>query len=114
MTHGMSHEVTTLNKQNKTNISSSFDEELKSHFEKIWTIYPNKKGRAKAEELFFQWVKGRKINKTTTKLTDKQMYFAVKKYKEECERKNTEQDFIKHGSTFFNKAILDYVEEKNG
>ncbi len=106
--------MTTLNKQNKTkDISSSNDEELKNHFEKIWEIYPNKKGRAKAEELFFQWVKGRKINKTKTKLTDKQMYFAVGKYKQECEEKGVEEKFIKHGDTFFNKAILDYVEVEN-
>ena len=110
----MSHQVTTLNKQNKTkNISSSNDEELKKHFEKIWTIYPNKKGKAKAEELFFQWIKGRKINKITTKLTDRQMYFAVKKYKKECEEKEIEQQYIKHGDTFFNKAILDYMEKEN-
>lgn len=104
-----------INKQNKTKqISSSNDEELKSHFEKIWEIYPNKKGKAKAEELFLQWVKGRRINKTTTKLTDKQMYFAVKKYKEECEESRLEEKFIKHGDTFFNKAILDYIEVENG
>lgn len=77
-------------------------------------MYPNPKGKSKSKEYFLKWINGRKINKETIKLTDKQMYFAVKKYKEECERKNTEQDFIKHGSTFFNKAILDYVEEKNG
>lgn len=104
----------TINKQNKTkHISPSNDEELKSHFEKIWEIYPNKKGKAKAEEYFLQWVKGRKINKTTTKLTDEQMYYAVKKYKEECEEKAVEEKFIKHGDTFFNKAILDYVEVEN-
>lgn len=94
----------------KNNISSSNDEELKEHFEKIWEIYPNKKGKSKAEELFFKWVKGRKINKSTIKLTDLQMYNAVKKYKKECEDKNTEEQYIKHGDTFFNKAILDYME----
>ena len=94
----------------KNNISSSNDEELKEHFEKIWEIYPNKKGKSKAEELFFKWIKGRKINKSTIKLTDLQMYNAVKKYKKECEDKNTEEQYIKHGDTFFNKAILDYME----
>lgn len=83
------------------------------HFEKIWNIYPNKKGKAKSLELFFQWFKGRNINKTTIKLTDKQMYFAVKKYQEECEKNGIEQQYIKHGDTFFNKAILDYVEAEN-
>lgn len=107
-------EIEHINKLKETkNISASNSEELKSHFEKIWEIYPNKKGKTKAEELFLQWVKGRKINKTTTKLTDKQMYFAVKKYKKECEERGIEERFIKHGDTFFNKAILDYVEVEN-
>lgn len=106
----------TLNKQNKTkqNNTSSNDDELKKHFALTWDIYPNKKGRAKAEEYFLQWVKGRKINKNTISLTDKQMYLAVKKYKKECEENQVELQYIKHGDTFFNKAILDYVEVING
>lgn len=105
-----------INKPNKTkhnNTSSKDDDtkkELKKHFELIWDIYPHKLGKAKAEEHFFKWVKGRKINGTTIKLTDKQMYLAVKKYKKECEDKQIEQQYIKYGDTFFNKAILDYVE----
>lgn len=105
---------TNKNVKNIKNIyTSSNDDELKLHFEKIWEIYPNKKGKAKSLELFFKWIKGRKINKSTIKLTDLQIYKAVKKYKEECEEKNTEQEYIKHGDTFFNKAILDYVEAEN-
>lgn len=104
-----------------TNITSQEDEvakkkkeqELIEHFNLTWKIYPNKKGRAKAEEYFLQWIKGRKINKVIVKLTDKQMYLAVLKYAKECEENGTEQQYIKHGDTFFNKAILDYVEEKD-
>lgn len=116
------NKVTTEEQQSNTNknvknikniYTSSNDDELKLHFEKIWEIYPNKKGKAKSLELFFKWIKGRKINKSTIKLTDLQIYKAVKKYKEECEEKNTEQEYIKHGDTFFNKAILDYVEAEN-
>lgn len=105
----------SINKQNKTKqiYPSSNDEEMKKHFELIWEAYPNKKGRAKAEQYFMQWLKGRKINKTTIKLTDKQMWYAVSKYKKECEEKETELQYIKHGDTFFNKAILDYVEALN-
>lgn len=83
---------------------------LLEHFEKIWDIYPRKKGggKAKSQAYFLNWIKGRKVNGETIKLTDKQMYLAVKKYAEEC--KDTEENFIKLGSTFFNNAILDYVE----
>lgn len=84
---------------------------LLDHFKLIWKEYPNKKGRAKALEYYLQWIKGRKISGITKKLTDKQMYFAVKRYKKECEEKNIEQQYIKHGSTFFNKDILDYLGE---
>lgn len=86
---------------------------LLEHFELIWKIYPNKKGKAKALEYYLQWIKGRKIANVTRKITDKQMYYAVQRYAKECEDNNTEVKFIKHGDSFFNKAILDYVEEEN-
>lgn len=101
------------NKQNtkKEDIPSSKDEELRNHFELIWEIYPNKKGKAKALQLYFNWLKGRKINSITSKLTDEQMYYAVLAYKKECEDNKIDIQFIKHGDTFFNTAILDYVEK---
>lgn len=101
------------NKQNtkKEDIPSSKDEELRNHFELIWNIYPNKKGKAKALQLYFNWLKGRKINSITSKLTDEQMYYAVLAYKKECEDNKIDIQFIKHGDTFFNTAILDYVEK---
>lgn len=81
------------------------------HFEKTWSEYPNKKGKAKALNYYLGWIKGRKINKLTRKLTEEQMWYAVQRYKKECEGK--EQQFIKHGDTFFNTDILDYVEVKS-
>ena len=93
------------------NIPSSKDEELRNHFELIWNIYPNKKGKAKALQLYFNWLKGRKINSITSKLTDEQMYYAVLAYKKECEDNKIDIQFIKHGDTFFNTAIVDYVEK---
>ena len=96
---------------NNTNNNNEQKQVLLDHFKLIWKEYPNKKGRAKALEYYFQWIKGRKISGITKKITDKQMYFAVKRYKKECEEKNIEQQYIKHGSTFFNKDILDYLGE---
>lgn len=95
-----------INKQNET-------KQYIDHFELIWDKYPNKQGKAKALEYYLQWIKGRKISTVTRKLTDRQMYYAVVKYAKECEEKQIEQQYIKHGDTFFNKAILDYVEEEN-
>lgn len=34
------------------------------------------------------------------------------KYKKECVKNKIEQQFIKHGDTFFNKAILDYITQE--
>lgn len=100
------------NKQNtkKEDIPSSKDEELRNHFELIWKEYPNKRGKSKAEGYYFGWLKGRKINSITRKITDEQMYYAVRKYAKECEDNKIEQQYIKHGDTFFNSYILDYVE----
>lgn len=107
------HTVSTLNKLKQNKNNNEQKKILLEHFEKIWNIYPRKKGKAKAQELYLQWVNGRKISDVTRKLTDKQMYYAVLKYAKECEKGQIEQQFIKHGDTFFNKAILDYVEEEN-
>lgn len=42
-----------------------------------------------------QWIKGRKITGISRKLTDRQMYYAVKKYKEECENKRLRRKIYK-------------------
>ena len=71
-------------------------------------------GRAKAEEYFLKFVTtGRKINGKNIKLTDVQIWKAVCKYKQECKKNKIEQQYIKHGDTFFNKAVLDYIEKEN-
>lgn len=85
---------------------------LQDNFEKIWKEYPNKKGKAKSFEFYKQWIKGRKISGITKKLTNEQIENAVRKYKEECKKNRTEEQYIKHGDTFFNKAILDYTEQE--
>lgn len=85
---------------------------LQDNFEKIWKEYPHKKGKAKAFEFYKQWIKGRKIAGITKKLTNEQIENAVRKYKLECKKNRTEEQYIKHGDTFFNKAILDYTEQE--
>ena len=85
---------------------------MQDSFEEIWKEYPHKKGKAKALEYYLQWLKGRKISGITKKLSNEQMKNAVKKYKQECNKNKIEERYIKHGDTFFNKAILDYIETK--
>lgn len=86
-------------------------DKLKEHFDIIWEEYPNKKGKAKAFVYFLSWIKGRKIGGINVKVTDRQQWYAVMRYKAECEKNKTEEKYIKHGDTFFNNAILDYVKD---
>lgn len=107
------NEILTKNDEKIDNSSlkaNTEKKELLEHFELIWKRYPNKKGKSKALEFYLSWIKGRKISGMLKKLTDRQMFFAVIKYAKECEKAGIETRFIKHGDTFFNKAILDYVE----
>lgn len=110
---------TPLDKNVKENITSinniniyTAKNILQDNFEKIWKEYPHKKGKAKAFEFYKQWIKGRKIAGITKKLTNEQIENAVRKYKLECKKNRTEEQYIKHGDTFFNKAILDYTEQE--
>lgn len=109
---------------NNTNIScpsdaeqQSFDfpktdleENLAEDFEKIWEIYPRKDGKNTAFNHYKAWLKGKKYAGKTVKLTNRQMWFAVDKYAKEIELEKKEKRFIKMGSTFFNEAIMEYVQ----
>ena len=76
-------------------------------FEKLWNIYPSKKGKAKAFSSYCNWLKGKKYMNKTIKLTNAQMWYAIKKYVEECE---DSKRFFQNGSTFFNNTIIEYVK----
>ena len=79
-------------------------------FEKLWSIYPSKKGKVKAFSSYCNWIKGKKYMNKTVKLTNAQMWFAIKKYAKECKDSNR---FFQNGSTFFNNTIVEYVEFNN-
>lgn len=87
------------------------EKQLVEDFDKIWNIYPRKEGKSKAFKSYKVWLTGKKVCGNTVKLTNKQIWFAVKKYADESKEK--EKTFIKMGSTFFTDAIFDYVEEEN-
>lgn len=90
-------------------------EKEKCNFEIIYKEYPKKVGKAKAFDYYRQWIRGRKMSTGTQKLTNIQIFRAVKKYVEGNERKNNgdglELQYYKNFDTFMNKAILDYLEE---
>ena len=68
----------------------------------IWKLYPNKKDKAKA----YKYIK-RILTKE--KISAEELERAVKRYAKEKE--NTDKQYIKHGSTFFNGAYIDYLDE---
>lgn len=69
-------------------------------FETLWKMYPNKKGKDKAL-VYYQ--KARKCGTTYEEVEQ-----GIKNYCKEIEVKKTSQQYIKHGSTWFNnKGWLD-------
>lgn len=95
-------------------VQSSFkdnEKQMASDFDLIWTIYPRKEGKNTAYRHYKAWLKGKKYAGKTVKLTNKDMWYAVKKYADLMEKEKTDKQFIKMGSTFFNESIMEYVEE---
>ena len=68
--------------------------DYRAEFEKLWTLYPNKKGKDKAQQAY---IKARKAG-VTFETVEK----GIKAYAEECRLKNREKQYIKHCSTWFN------------
>lgn len=87
-------------------------DERKSDFEKIYEIYPKKVGRTKAFDNYCAWLKGKAINGKRTKLTNREMYIAVRNYVAGQERAGTDLQFYKNFDTLMGKQLLDYVEEE--
>ena len=103
----------TLKSDNKGKNSNS----LVDDFELIWKEYPKKEGKSKAFSYYKGFINGTKeYCGKKIKLTNKQMWLAVKEYADECEEQKRDMQYIKMGSTFFNSSIVEYVEkvEKDG
>ena len=84
--------------------------ELADNFDKIWQIYPRKDGKNTAFNHYKAWLKGRNYAGRIVKLDNKQMWYATKRYADLVAKNKTEKQYIKMGSTFFNDAIMEYVE----
>ena len=84
---------TTNNTFNNT-ADKSDESALENRFEKLWANYPNKKGKPKA------FLAYKKAIKSGT--TDEEINKGISAYKQEIDNKRTEQQYIAHGSTWFN------------
>lgn len=100
----------TIISNDKTNIEDTT--ELADNFDKIWALYPRKDGKNEAYRHYKAWLRGREYAGRKVKLDNKQMWYATKKYADLVKENKTEKQYIKMGSTFFNDAIMEYVEVK--
>lgn len=104
-------ELKIKNNNNICAISSHEQEDFQKNFDIIYASYPKKVGKARGFDLYKGWLKGRDISGNKVKLTNKQIWNAIAKYKNDIEQNGTELQFVKQFDTFMNKAILDYVDE---
>lgn len=93
------------------NICSPEPDEREQNFEKIYAIYPKKRGRTKAFSNYCSWLKGRTVNGKRRKLTDREMYLAVYRYVERQKAGRTELEYYKNFDTLMGSQLLDYVED---
>lgn len=91
---------------------SDENKQLKENFEKIYAIYPKKVGRTVAFDNYKLWLKGKNVGGKIYKLSNKQMYLAVKKYVQMQEESGKDDlQYWKNFSTLMGRQLLDYVEE---
>lgn len=91
--------------------SMNDQEKLEYNFKLIYDIYPRKAGKADAFKHYCAWLKGKKTSFGTKKLTNKQMWHAVKTFVDQQQEKNVSLEFYPYFSTFMNGKILDYLPE---
>ena len=93
------------------NICSPEPDEREQNFEKIYAIYPKKRGRTRAFSNYCSWLKGRTVNGKRRKLTNREMYLAVYRYVEQQKAGGTELEYYKNFDTLMGSQLLDYVED---
>lgn len=73
-------------------------------FEKVWKVYPRKKEKASAYKAYKARLKDYKHD---------DLMLATQRYAEECKILDTEERYIKHGSTFFGPSLpfADYLDK---
>lgn len=85
------------------------DDNLANDFEKLWQIYPRKNGKNNAFLHYKSWIKGKEYAGKKQKLTNEEMWYAIRIYQCDIKKNNTDKQYIKMGSTFFNEAIYEYA-----
>lgn len=84
----------------------------KEDFEIIYSHYPKKAGKTRAFSHYRNWLKGRKVNGETVRLSNRQMDIAVQNYVMQQEESGTEINFYKNFDTLMGNQLLDYLVEE--
>lgn len=80
--------------------------DFSEEFEKLWKLYPRKKGKSSVTK---------KAMKELQEAGFETVKRAIENYKAEIQKFHTQEQYIMHGSTFFNGGWKDYTEsEVNG
>lgn len=98
-------------KKKKTKLTEEESQELLHNFEIIYNSYPKKVGKASGFKVYKQWLNGRDIGGTKIKLTNRQMWYAIAKYKQYVKNEEMKLQYVKQFDTFM-RNILDYVEDE--
>lgn len=89
------------------------DDQLIKDFDVIYGIYPKKRGKTVAFENYKKWIspKGKDVGGKRYRLTNRQIYLAVKKYvRQQKESGNDDMQYWKNFDTLMGRQLLDYVD----
>ncbi|HGF8355583.1 TPA: hypothetical protein QFG09_001488 [Enterococcus faecium] len=81
--------------KNDKNDNKPSNQDLMDRFDLIWKKYPNKKGKAAAFKAYCKALK--------EGVTDETILDGINRYKKEIAIKNTDKQYIAHGSTWFSQ-----------
>ena len=95
---------------------SDREEQLLKDFEIIYALYPKKRGKTVAFANYKLWVgNGKDVGGKRYKLTNRQIYLAVKKYiRQQEEAGQDDYQYWKNFDTLMGRQLLDYVEVEDG
>lgn len=79
---------------NNTSINTNEQNALNDNFNKLWKLYPNKKGKSAAFKAYKKAIKDGSENKD--------IQDGIVAYSKYVQNNNTPKEYIKHGSTYFN------------
>lgn len=97
--------------------NSDKESQLENDFEIIYALYPKKRGKTVAFANYKQWVsdKGKDVGGKRYRLTNRQIYLAVKKYiRQQEEAGQDDYQYWKNFDTLMGRQLLDYVEWEDG